>query len=50
MMQRDGTKRRETTTTGIKITYLTEEQINHLKNVRHRVAELKQRTNRILNQ
>ena len=29
---------------------MTEEQINHLKKVRLRVAELKQRTDRIINQ
>ena len=32
------------------IMHMTEEQTNHLKNVRLRVAELKQRTNRIINQ
>ena len=50
MMQRDRIKRRETTSTGIKITYLTEEEIEYLKNLSHREAKLKQWTNRIINQ
>ena len=48
-MQQDGIKRRETTSTGIKITYLTEE-IESSKKSCHRVAKLKQRTDRIINQ